>query len=413
MAKHSPIAAAPRYMQTFRCVGDACPENCCTGWTVTVDKPTFQQYRSVKIEPLASLLREQVRRSSNGPAYATIRMRAEDEACPFLDAQRLCQIHGGLGEQALSRTCKDYPRQYSSDAGALGLHATLSCPEAARLALTDPAALDPVVLPLAFANEGLVPQHKTRAAAATGETDVLRRHAALVGQAVGELLRAEGLSAAEAMVVAGLMLRRIARITSQGDAAELELARAIHQFLAPEQLALAPGLVGGLVVSKPLQLDLLLHTTERFTSSSGGRPSFRLLINEVWQGLDCAAGLEAAALRLQDVERTHFRPFEAAHPHVLKNYLLNELGLALFPQQGLAQLEREFMAIAVRFALIKLYAIGLAAQRGSDFGEDDVVRAVYVVTRNISHHQRFMPDLLLKLEEQQALKLEVLATLLL
>jgi hypothetical protein len=69
--------------------------------------------------------------------------------------------------------------------------------------------------------------------------------------------------------------------------------------------------------------------------------------------------------------------------------------------------------LAVRYALMRLYALGLAAQRGDEFGADDVVRATYVVAANIEHHRHFMSDLLADLEAADALRLEVLATLVL
>ena len=53
MGKHSPVATVPRYMEQFRCAGGSCPENCCTGWTVAIDKASYQKYREVRQEPLA------------------------------------------------------------------------------------------------------------------------------------------------------------------------------------------------------------------------------------------------------------------------------------------------------------------------------------------------------------------------
>nr|WP_316640380.1 flagellin lysine-N-methylase [uncultured Roseateles sp.] len=413
MGKHSPVAAAPRYMQSFQCVGSACVENCCTGWRVLIDKPTFQHYRSVRIEPLAEKLNAQVQRlDAGGSGYAQIKMR-EDSSCPFLDESKLCQIHAQLGERALSRTCTDYPRQYSLDGGVQGLHAVLSCPEAARLALSDAQAMEPAQVTLDFANDKLMPVHKRRATPAGDEADVVRKHARLIAGAVEALIRFDGLSAVESMVVIGLMLRRIGRIASTGAQAELELAEAIEHYLSPGHLAAAPERVRGLPPHKANQLALLLSTNQRYSSQTAGRPTFRQLIGEVERGLHCDEGLEASGIHLQQAEQAFFRPFDAAHPHVLKNYLLNEIGLALFPSQGMAGLEREFMAIAVRFALVKLYACGLAAQRGTEFGLDDMVRVVYVVTRNISHNANFMPNLLDELAAQDALKLKVLTTLIL
>jgi lysine-N-methylase len=415
MGKHSPVAAAPRYMEQFRCAGSSCPENCCTGWTVAIDKPSYQQYREVRQEPLASLFRESLERlpaGGNSKSYARILMRS-DGSCPFLDESRLCRIHGQLGEKALSDTCSHYPRSYATDAEEHQVYATLSCPEAARIALTDAAALEPISLQLPFANAQLVPLYGRRAAPADDEQDPVRKHARLIAQAVQALVRLPTLTAAQSLVQAGMLLRRIARIESRGPAGEQALAEAMGHYLNPANLAEVPSLLAQLPVLHEAQLSMLFDTTQRYLAAHRGRPSFRQLILDVQEGLQLGQGGSAAAARLDAAMRERWAPLEAAQPQLLKNYLLNDLGKSLFPRRGIAELEREFMDLAVRFALIKFFLLGLAAKRGEDFGVDDVVRVVYVVVRNIEHNTAFMKTVMDDLEARNALRLDVLATMVL
>lgn len=414
MGKHSPVAQAPRYMEHFRCIGTACPENCCTGWTVTIDKASYQQYREVKHEPLAGLIRAGLERTPDGGSkgYARIRL-SPDGACPFLDESRLCRIHGALGEQALSDTCSQYPRMYGLDDEAHQLHATLSCPEAARLALTDPAALDPVQIQLTFANAQLVPLHSRRSRPAADEADPVLKHAKLIAKAVEGLVRLPTLSAAQSLVQAGLMLRRIARIEARGQAGEVALAQAMEHYLAPQNLAEVPNLLEKLAVSRDAQLAMLFETTQRYLSAHRGRPSFLALVKDVEDGLQLVQGGQVATARLEAALREHWRPLEAAQPQLLKNYLLNDLAKSMFPRRGIQEMEREFMDLAVRFALIKFFLLGLAAQRGADFGVDDVVRVVYVLVRNIEHNAAFMKTVMDDLTARNALRLDVLTTLVL
>ncbi len=416
MGRFSPVAQTPRYMAAFQCVGSACPQSCCSGWGVSIDKPTFQRYRSVKIEPLATLLHTHVQRCDNpDTGFAKVQM-GSDAACPFLDEERLCQIQRQLGAEALSRTCSDYPRQYSHDGEEVGLCATLSCPEAARLALTDPQALDPIALTLDFANEQLVPFHLRRAAAAA-DADAVRRLARLLAQVVQAVVRFEGLTAVQAMISIGLLLRRIARLNQANELTDQAVAEAVDHYLSPEQLAQTPSRVAALPVSRAKQLELLLGASKRYVSTQPTGAAFKELMNEVWQGLRGAEGLELSAQTLTGIADTELPAFEAAHPHALKNYLLNELIYAMFPRQGAAELEREFMAIAVRFALVRLYFCGLMARGRAEgqeaVGIDALVRVVYLVTRAYTHNQRFMPALLDSLAEHDALRLDVLATLIL
>ncbi|EPC3544794.1 flagellin lysine-N-methylase, partial [Aeromonas hydrophila] len=34
----------PRFRSTFHCIGPACEEHCCQGWSIQIDKPTFRLY---------------------------------------------------------------------------------------------------------------------------------------------------------------------------------------------------------------------------------------------------------------------------------------------------------------------------------------------------------------------------------
>ncbi|MCV2351839.1 flagellin lysine-N-methylase [Paucibacter sp. Y2R2-4] len=417
MSKFSPQAQAPRYMQSFQCVGSACVETCCAGWQVNIDKTTYQKYQAVKIEPLAGKLRQHVHKASGAArnlGYGVIELKSE-EACPFLDQAKLCSIQTALGPEALSRTCSDYPRIYTQDGSHLGLSASLSCPEAARIALTQPDALEMESLTLPFANPGLVPVGRRLAPLAANEADPVRRHASLLREALLTLIRQPGLSAAQAMVVCGMLLRRVAKSVSADEiaigqqaeqmqdptsVAEQGMADAMAHYLSPEFLSRAPGQLRALPVLKEVQSALLMGATEQFLSQHGGRASFRLLMSEAGPGFQSpGAGL------------ARFAELDAAQPHLLKNYLLNSLIGDLFPRNGAAELEEEFMAIAVRFALIQFYLKGLAARAEHDFGADDFVRVVYVVARNIEHNRRFMPTVLKALRDQDALRLEVLVTL--
>jgi lysine-N-methylase len=413
MGKFSPVAMAPRYLQSFKCVGSACVETCCSGWLVSIDKQTFQKYQAIKIEPLASLVKQHVRKNSGsiaaGKSYAAIELNAE-RACPFLDAKQLCQIHADLGEQALSNTCSQYPRIYTLEGEQLGVAASLSCPEAARLALGSADATDLQSITLPFANASLVPVNRRLGPVRASEPDLVRRHARLLREALIAVIKHPDLTAAQALVVGGLLLRQVAKVVSdaagQAEAQAIAfgdqgLSDAFAQYLSPDFLAHAGAHVQSLNIPQLLQASLLMGATQKFLADHGGRPSFRELVAEVELGLQVEPGVGAQ----------RFLAFDAAHPHVLKNYLLNSLVITMFPRNDSAALEADFMALAVRFALIKFFLQALAARADQAFGLDECVRVTYVVARNIEHNHRFMPMVLQSLRDHDALRMEVLATL--
>lgn len=120
----------PSYYDDFHCVADRCPDSCCQQWEVDVDEDAAARYRQLP-GPLGSRLRQVLRDTEEGTV-----MTIENGRCPMWRADGLCRIQAELGEQALCRVCRQFPRlrhDYGSF-GELGLE--LSCPEAARLILT-------------------------------------------------------------------------------------------------------------------------------------------------------------------------------------------------------------------------------------------------------------------------------------
>ena len=123
----------PSYFDTFRCIASACPDSCCKEWDVLVDPDKAAFYRSLP-GPLGDRLR-QVLKEEDGDTYMTI----ENHRCPMWRDDGLCRIQAELGEDALCKTCREFPR-LSHDYGSFieyGLE--LSCPEAARIILNTPA----------------------------------------------------------------------------------------------------------------------------------------------------------------------------------------------------------------------------------------------------------------------------------
>lgn len=434
MGRFTPIAQVPRYMHQFQCVGSSCPENCCTGWRVAVDKPTFQRYQTVKIEPLASLIKQHVRRGVIPNAHAGIDLKRE-QPCHFLDSERLCQIQSQLGSDALSETCNNYPRAYAQAGEQLQMVANLSCPEAARLALASPEAMDMLPLALPYANAQLVPVTTVRPATNAQETDLVKRHAALLHEVVEAALRWPHFNASQALIYAGLILRRVANLCAETALpkeagpealaqADMGMAEVLGRYLDPNALAQASRSAKDLKTPCRQQVSILLQTTQQFIVQHGMRANFRQMFDEVKQGLALTPEVAEAAeskdggdllgevtARYEAARADYFDPVDQAHPHLLKNYLLNDLARSLFPRRGTATLEADFMSLALRYAMIRCCLIGLAAAQKEAFTAEQFPRVVYLVARNVEHSADLIPKLLQTLKDQDLLRLELLATL--
>lgn len=122
----------PTYYTSFSCLAGACPDSCCQEWAVQVDPESAGCYKALS-GPLGDRLRRALR-EEDGDTILEI----QDGRCPMWRCDGLCQIQAELGEAALCKTCREFPRLRHDygDFAELGLE--LSCPEAARLILADP-----------------------------------------------------------------------------------------------------------------------------------------------------------------------------------------------------------------------------------------------------------------------------------
>ena len=123
----------PSYFDTFRCIAGDCPDSCCKEWDVQIDSKKAALYRSLPGD-LGNRLRD-VLHDEDGETVMTI----IDGRCPMWRTDGLWQIQAELGEDALCKTCREFPRLTHDYGDFVEMGLELSCPEAARIILSSPA----------------------------------------------------------------------------------------------------------------------------------------------------------------------------------------------------------------------------------------------------------------------------------
>ena len=119
----------PYYFDSFRCIAGDCPDSCCKEWDVQVDETSAAYYRSLS-GALGDRLRE-VLHDEDGETVMTI----TEGRCPMWRDDGLCRIQAELGEGALCKTCREFPRLTHDYGDFIERGLELSCPEAARFIL--------------------------------------------------------------------------------------------------------------------------------------------------------------------------------------------------------------------------------------------------------------------------------------
>ncbi len=123
---------APSYYKDFKCTADKCKNNCCIGWEIDIDDETYVDY--MKIDGVfGERLKGNIEVSKEGRHFRL----GENERCPFLNKNGLCDIIITLGEDSLCNICADHPRFRNFFDARIEMGLGLSCEEAARVILSN------------------------------------------------------------------------------------------------------------------------------------------------------------------------------------------------------------------------------------------------------------------------------------
>lgn len=126
MSDHKKLVMATRLATEFRCVGSTCADTCCAGWLIEVDKVTQQKYQKKRDLIHASELcgEDEYAMCCDKPGGTCLQHH-----------QGWCTIQQRYGEDFLNDTCFFYPRTFRRLGSQGMMGASLSCPEATRMAL--------------------------------------------------------------------------------------------------------------------------------------------------------------------------------------------------------------------------------------------------------------------------------------
>lgn len=122
------------HILSFSCLGETCPDNCCSGWRV---QASSDDYHRLQKHLSKEDFKQYLEKTDHGWCLSQ-----DEKRCKALTDTGLCAIQMRHGHDVLPQTCASYPRvgiQINDDDIEVG--GLLSCPEIARLSLTSNSAL--------------------------------------------------------------------------------------------------------------------------------------------------------------------------------------------------------------------------------------------------------------------------------
>jgi lysine-N-methylase len=391
--------SAPTYYSNFKCIGSQCEDTCCSGWTVNIDAHTFNKYQQCKHEVLAPLFRLAL---SQSPAVSTdsvghsgvLKMKP-DRSCHFLQQDKLCAIQSNLGAEALSTTCKIYPR-YLNQFGSMRETALgISCPEAARLVLL---AEEPIQLQLIALDPGVDDQTFTayrfpkQGEGDPDQIEILNDFRALIIA----VLQCREMSIGARMMMLGFLLEDANSIvTAETFAHASELSPTLTTYARmlskPETLEaqfdqIQPN------VSRKLQIMTQLISS---SLTVGASVRFSECLLAAADGLDVDPGGDLLANYAQS-HAGFYSDFFKERQHIFENYLVNQVISRLFPFTRGSYLD-VYRELVFNLAITQVLLVGMAA-KSQGLEEALVIQFFQSFARKSDHNRSHLDNLISVLE---------------
>ena len=130
------ITIIPDFYKQFSCKAGSCQHTCCQGWEIDIDDATASRYLQLT-GSLGSKMRRCITRQNGTYSFRL----TDDERCPFLKADGLCQIILATGEENLCNICAMHPRFFTYLDGLELAGIGLCCEKTCELILANNAPL--------------------------------------------------------------------------------------------------------------------------------------------------------------------------------------------------------------------------------------------------------------------------------
>ncbi|MUG23697.1 lysine-N-methylase [Paenibacillus macerans] len=380
----------PAYMEEFSCIGSSCEDTCCAGWKVTIDQATYKKYNKVRSE-IKPMLDKHIKRNRSGRGtenYAQI-VLGPDKFCPFLNEQKLCGVQLKLGEEYLSNICVSYPRVSNIVNGVLEKSATMSCPEAARLALLNPDGIE---------------FNETEESVEVRNSINKRLHTATVNDGQIEryfwelrifsiqVLQNRNYSLAERLIFLGMFFQKAEHYLGENRLQE------IPQLIASYTAMMDGQEIGNILTDIPalaaIQMELLKNLIDQRVISGVHSKRYLDCFGEFLHGIKYTKddSVEEISDRYQAAYHDYYQPFMNKHEYVLENYLVNYVYINLFPLSRDKQLFEEYIMMVIHYAMIKMHLIGMAGFHKENFSLDHVIQLIYSFSRVVEHNFSYLRE---------------------
>jgi lysine-N-methylase len=257
---------------------------------------------------------------------------------------------------------------------------TLSCPEAARLALLEKDAFDFVGEEQTLSLDSITPL-KSEGELTMAAMDDVRT-------LVFQVLRSQDISLSQRLKVIGRFCERLTELL------QTHQTGAIPGLLLSTEAELESGDAMALLAGQEELLDVQAQIAAViFVAAQNTLPSphVQKVFREVAQGLGIQEGVPLdgpALISAYEAGSRRLAPALEAVPWLLEHYLCNEALVEVFPW-GRQSPRRNYATLIIRFVIVRLMLVGRAAAHAAPLSPFELAETIQVGCRRYDHDANF------------------------
>jgi len=363
----------PSYMSDFSCIGEKCPDNCCTSsWAITIDKETFYKYKKVNDLQLKDKISRSLKKFKMGRTaekFGYIANEKGTERCMFQQECGLCQIQSELGEDALSKTCRTFPRRVKKFNNASFLTGMTSCPEITKLCLSGEVEIEKIDKPRNF-----VQNISIATTTSNCETTIL--------EVTINLIKTSELSPSMQVLLLVQLVEMFQKFNYVPTEMEYLLsAEKVRQKLSEISALIDP--TDAAIFQYNFFEKLLLEPNYNVTAIE----PIAVLIKNIANSFMYRSVKKAASISIyMNGKANILANFEQRNPLLFTRLLINEIlsNAELFVHSNRAY-KGVLRDITGRLSFTRFLLAGTASSSGENFSMDDYVKSVYLSSRSLEH----------------------------
>lgn len=390
----------PTFYDDFRCSGNSCKYDCCTGWDIHLSKNDYMRGKNAKKSPelqkIFDATYKRNKKSMTDNKYGSFKF-PDSKICPFLDDAKLCSFQLECGHQVLSQTCKQFPRQSlvtSGDTRELAL--SIGCEEVVKTLMNLEDGIEFVdsidEIHLSFSVSPGLSADDAKQPIAKFYWDIKTMGIAI--------LQSQNFSLDDRMLILGLASKKIDELNKTGKWDEIP--DYVDSMIAHLEDDTFTGLFSDMKLDAVAALTeitiSLLQLFKAGTLNIGDtildNLGVRFVTNEETKQ-------QSAAIYIDIYEKSleNFAEFEKRHPSAMENIMVNQFHTKGMPfNEGNIDIWEGYIYFAYLYNILKKSAIGYMAKNPTD---EDFIHVIMRLGRLFTHSKQNVDNIVKKHKTQE------------